>query len=177
MYDHHSPCLTLCRSVWACRYLVVLVPKLMPTPFSVYPPAQQPMDSVTSTAKWVSCHPCHHSVVWWRVEPLQRNYTFISPTQPASEAPLPPCSPSPPRFAPRFLSPPFIYLQCLASPTHHLHVAHIPALHLLTPISPFHLYPSFTVSATSARRTQRTEAWAGVRMGRCRPECWRWEMR
>lgn len=41
-------------------------------------------------------HPCHHSVVWWRVAPRQRNYTFISPTQPASEAPLPLCTLSPP---------------------------------------------------------------------------------
>lgn len=112
MYAHHLPCLTL-----GSRGLGVLLPggacTLMLTAFPVYPTTQEPTGSAASCG----CRCCHHSVVWWRVEPLQCNYTFISPTrqvsQPASQAPLPLMLP----ISSLLCSPLFISPQRLLSPT------------------------------------------------------------
>lgn len=103
--------------------------------FSIFPNGVQPLPP----GSVVPCRSCHHSLVWWRVEPLQRNYTFISPNSPpashASEAPLPLMLPIPSQLC----SLPF-HISATPALAHRLHPylmwAQIPPLHPSRPQSP-----------------------------------------
>lgn len=133
------------------------------------------MESVTSPAKCVPCHPCHHSLVWWRVEPLHCNYTFISPSQAASRLSPPPTLSVPSLLCPIAPSPLLSYV-CIASP-------HSPAISISTwrgqntclipSNTPKPFFFSFQFREINKRQRQELEwDWVGAGL-----ECLRWELR
>lgn len=108
--------LALHTTTWACPTSLCPAPKLMRTPFSVFPNS-----AATHGLRHFHCQVCslspprHRSLVWWRVEPLHCNYTFVSPSQAASRLSPPPTLSVPSLLCPTAPSPLLSYV-CIASP-------------------------------------------------------------
>ena len=164
MHAHHLPRLPPCSEGWACCYLVELAPVhwyWQPSLFTHH--HRSPQTQTTSSG----CRSCHRSIAWWRVEPLQGNYTFISPAQPAR-------LPSP-------LTLPVSSLLCSTRPTTTTFMF-LQRLHsTTTSISTWCGSDSSVTPLTSAHLISRAPLFSHIlppaseqRLGRWRPRRWRW---
>lgn len=175
------PCLALSRRVRVCPYLVVLVPvQQYDNLFSLFSPM-----ALSHFYPGVLCLVAP-AITQLSGEGLSHYNTITHSFHPTASQlvrlPSPSCSPSPPSFAPL----PFIFLQCLPSPTVSIPClmwAQIPPLHpSTTPYLPLPFLTPISHCLPHQRQVQRNEhkrtgdgdgGRAGARVGRWRPKSWR----